>query len=320
MLNKLKSTTTIVTAIILATIIFAVYSIFSPIPSATVIPKEEIVQSVSSARSYSVSSSSIAAVTFKSSSSSSSAENVVATIMAFKERLDALNSRQTRGEIVEWYYRQGIFLDTENFGPAKSQYSTYNMATLTTLVNNGDREAMTEMGKRTRKKGDFEGAKATLTTAAAMGSLDALRELALQTELELNRLTRRSKTKGKGSPEITPEQLRSKQLEVLALYDALEMNNDILYTQNSFNARSSKYTQYAKDLTSEDKNLLQTHLSTFNNQLSSIRGSLNITQEPRPEMSDSVKAYTQTVSEFIQFCAKHAGACEKTLGSATIKF
>ena len=239
--------------------------------------------------------------------------------MAFKEKLEALNLRQTHGEIVDWYYQQGIFLD-ENLSPVKSQYSTYDMATLTNLVNNGDREAITEMGKRTRKKGDVEGSKAKLTTAAAMGSLDALRELALQTEVELNRLTRRSKTKGKGSPEITTEQLRSKQLEVLALYDALDMNNDILYTQSSFDARSLKYNQYGKDLTIEDKNLIQAHLSTFNNQLSSIRGSLNITQEQRPEMPESVKDYTKTVSEFMQFCAKHAEACEKTLGSAKTKF
>ena len=311
MLNKLKSTTTIVTAIILATLIFAVYSILSPIPSAIVVTQEETAQSVSSARSYSVSSSPIAAVTFESSASSST-DNVIATIMAFKEKLDTLNSRQTREEMVDWYYQQGISLDPEKLRPTKSQYSSYDAATLATLANNGDREAITETGKRIRKQGNFDQAKEKLNAAAAMGSLDALRELATQSELELNRLTRRNKN----NPEITPAQVRSKQLEVLARYDALHMSNDILYTDGFSNTRSSLYAQYGKNLTDDDKNLIQMHLATFNSELSNIRQSLNIAEEPRAEIPTSVKTYMDTLAEFTKFCAQNSGACEKTAGAA----
>lgn len=311
MLNKLKSTTTIVTAIILVTLIFAVYSIISPIPSAIVVTQEETAQSVSSARSYSVSSSPIAAVTFESSASSST-DNVIATIMAFKEKLDALNSRQTREEMVDWYYQQGISLDPENLRPTKSQYSSYDAATLASLANNGDREAITETGKRIRRQGNFDQAKEKLNTAAAMGSLDALRELATHSELELNKLTRKIKS----TPEITTEQVRSKQLEVLARYDALLLSNDIIHTDGFSNTRNSLYAQYGKNLTDDDKNLIQMHLATFNSELSNIRQSLNIAEEPRVEIPKSVKTYMDTLAEFTKFCAQNSGACEKTAGAA----
>lgn len=281
------------------------YLILNPTTPTTEPLPTETVQHVSSAPAQRIQASSVAS-SIISESSASSANNIASTVAAFKEKLNALNSRQTRGDIVDWYYQQGISLDSEHLGATKSQYSTYDTATLANLVNNGDREAITETGKRLRKQGNFDAAKEKLNTAAAMGSLDALRELATQSELELNRLTRRVKSTG-----TTKEQLRSKQLELLAHYDALHANNDILYTQGLLNARDSKYAQYGKDLTDDDKNLIQIHLTTLNSELSNIRESLNIAEEPRAEIPASVKTYVDTLAEFMKFCAQNSGACEK---------
>jgi|GEM_PF-6157258 len=304
----LKKTKVIATTISTVAVISG-YLILNQTTLPTEPLQEEAVQQVSSAPAESVQASSVAS-SISESSVSSSVDNIASTIMAFKAKLDTLNSRQTRGEIVDWYYQQGIPLDSENLRPTKSQYSSYDAATLATLANNGDREAITETGKRIRRQGNFDEAKEKFNTAAAMGSLDALRELATQSETELNRLTRRVKSAG-----ITKEQIRSKQLEVLAHYDALHANNDILYTKGFINTRDSKYAQYGKDLTDDDKNLIQIHLTTFNNELGNIRESLNIAEEPRAEIPASVKNYVNTLSEFVKFCAENKDACEKTLGA-----